>query len=91
MQIDKPRLLVGLGLALSLGAQAAPAPWHLWRSLVDGREHCAQTSPGPGWVYARGPYRDLRCSEPLDAERTPPRNLPRFEPDQTSAPPAGRR
>ena len=91
MLIEKRRLLVGLGLVLTLSTQAAPAPWHVWRSLIDGREHCAQASPGPGWTYARGPYRDLRCSEPLEARLPPPRNLHRLEPDQTSTPPAGRR
>lgn len=41
-------LLVLAVLACS-AAWAAPAPWHYWRSKVDGRRICAQTSPGPGW------------------------------------------
>lgn len=59
------RLLATLCLGLAATApHAAPAPWYLWRSLVDGRSHCAQSSPGPGWERERGPYRDLHCSRP---------------------------
>ncbi len=40
-----------LGGMLALGvALAAPAPWYYWRSQVDGRRVCAQTSPGAGWA-----------------------------------------
>lgn len=42
-----PHLLVASLLAAS--AQAGPAPWYYWRSLVDGTRVCAQASPGPGW------------------------------------------
>ena len=48
-------------LGMSLATFAAPAPWHVWRSRIDGREVCAQTTLGPGWEWARGPFRDSRC------------------------------
>ena len=57
-------LLVGGLLLLALPALAQPAPWHKWRSKNNGVEVCAQTRPGPGWVHARGPYRDLNCTQP---------------------------
>ncbi|MCV6341178.1 hypothetical protein OFL47_32415 [Pseudomonas aeruginosa] len=47
------------------GAQAAPAPFYKWQSKLDGQVACMQTSPGDGWVRLDGPYRDLRCREPL--------------------------
>lgn len=59
------RLLLLGTLLLSLGAAAAPAPWYLWRGKVDGATYCAQTSPGPGWERVRGPFRDLRCTQPF--------------------------
>lgn len=51
-------------LLLTASADAAPAPWQVWRSKLDGREFCAQTSPGPGWTYERGPFADLHCRQP---------------------------
>mgnify|MGYP001313691688 FL=1 len=42
---------------------AAPAPWYLWRSKLDGQVFCAQTLPGAGWARAGGPYRDARCEK----------------------------
>ncbi len=71
-------LLLGTAVAL-----AAPAPWHVWRSRIDGVEHCAQTSPGPGWAHVRGPYRDLRCSVPVRRRGTEPASpRPSVDPDQ---------
>ncbi|WP_129446069.1 hypothetical protein [Pseudomonas aeruginosa] len=60
-------LLVGVVLAgfSGLAAQAAPAPFYKWQSKLDGQVACRQTSPGDGWVRLDGPYRDLRCREPL--------------------------
>lgn len=60
-------LLVGVVLAgfSGLAAQAAPAPFYKWQSKLDGQVACMQTSPGDGWVRLDGPYRDLRCREPL--------------------------
>lgn len=43
-------------------ALAAPAPWYVWRSKLNGGEVCAQTSPGAGWERSRGPFRDARCT-----------------------------
>ncbi|THF62652.1 hypothetical protein [Pseudothauera rhizosphaerae] len=51
-------------------ADAAPAPWYLWRSKVDGKLHCAQASPGPGWERERGPFRDIRCEKPFVGPRS---------------------
>ncbi len=51
-------------LAVSLYGSAAPAPWHKWRSKLNGAEACAQSSPGDGWQKAGGPYKDARCSIP---------------------------
>jgi hypothetical protein len=45
-------------------AQARPASWHWWSSKVDGARICMQTSPGEGWQYSKGPYRDARCRIP---------------------------
>ena len=45
----------------SAGLLAAPAPWFKWRSKIDGKQFCAQTSLGHGWEKASGPYRDSRC------------------------------
>ena len=43
---------------------AAPAPWFMWRSKLDGKAFCAQTLPGDGWEKAGGPYQDARCQRP---------------------------
>ncbi|RJF99312.1 hypothetical protein [Noviherbaspirillum saxi] len=45
-------------------AHAALAAWHIWRSLTDGGETCAQNSPGAGWERVAGPYKDARCTIP---------------------------
>ena len=54
-----------VGCALSLlvsAAQAAPAPWYYWRSMVDGTRACAQTSPGPGWERDSAAYDGPGCA-----------------------------
>jgi hypothetical protein len=56
-----------LVLACAL-AQAGPAPWFKWRSKVDGALVCAQTSLGPGWEKAAGPYRDSHCEKLIIAK-----------------------
>ncbi|MGE5336999.1 MAG: hypothetical protein ACM3PU_04170 [Gemmatimonadota bacterium] len=53
-----------LAAALSAAVLAQPAPWYKWRSKVDGKEACAQTSPGAGWERAAGPFKDARCEAP---------------------------
>lgn len=53
-----------LGLVFSLTAIAAPAPWYLWQSKVDGATFCAQTAPGEGWERIAGPFRDAGCRRP---------------------------
>ncbi|ENO90568.1 hypothetical protein C666_00040 [Thauera linaloolentis 47Lol = DSM 12138] len=63
------RGLFALAMLLAASAGAAPAPWHVWRSKLDGREFCAQTSPGPGWEPVRGPFSDPHCSKRAQAAR----------------------
>jgi hypothetical protein len=64
-------------------AAAAPAAYQLWQSSADGQRFCAQVQPGPGWTRLRGPYRDLKCRQPLPARSTPAAAPPpAFEPDQ---------
>lgn len=41
--------------------QAAPAPWYYWRSTVDGKRVCAQTSPGHGWERDSAAYEGPGC------------------------------
>ncbi len=77
------RLSVCAALCLSgatlpaLCAFAAPAPWHQWSSRIDGSLTCAQTTPGPGWDHARGPFKDAGCRERL----RPPREAATERPD----------
>jgi hypothetical protein len=47
---------------------AAPAPWFKWRSKVNGKQFCAQTSLGGGWEKASGPYRDSHCEKLIVAK-----------------------
>ena len=58
------RGVIGVLLCLWLGAVAAPAPWYLWKSRVDGKAFCFQASPGEGWERVDGPFRDARCETP---------------------------
>lgn len=53
-----------LATAFCSSLLAAPAPWHKWRSKLNGIEACAQTSPGAGWEKLDGAYKDARCSHP---------------------------
>jgi hypothetical protein len=57
------RALLALLFTVTSIALAGPAPWYLWRSKVDGRMVCAQTSLGPGWERALGPFSDSRCAK----------------------------
>lgn len=58
-------IFLGLLCTCATVATAAMAPWYTWRSQIDNAVHCAQTSPGFGWVRDGGPYRDARCLLPL--------------------------
>lgn len=61
-------------LAAATFALAAPAPWHWWKSRLDGRLYCAQTSPGSGWVRVDGPFDNAQCRKHDDGKaRTVPR------------------
>lgn len=58
------RLLAATLLAcLCAAALAGPAPWYTWRSKVDGKQFCAQTSLGHGWEKAAGPFKDSHCTK----------------------------
>lgn len=82
-------LLAGLLMAGLLPAHAAPAPWHQWSSHLDGARVCAQASPGAGWDYATGPFRDPHCriAAPDRGERPPVHRA--AEPSAKAAPAAG--
>lgn len=56
------------GLLWCAAAGAAPAPWFSWRSKVDGKLVCAQTSLGPGWEKAAGPFKDSHCGKSIVAK-----------------------
>jgi hypothetical protein len=47
---------------------AAPAPWFKWRSKIDGKQFCVQTSLGHGWGKASGPYQDSHCEKLIAAK-----------------------
>ena len=65
LPVRMTRLGVGLVLAIAtLQVIAAPAPWFMWKSKVDGKIFCAQTSPGEGWKRVGGPFKDARCERP---------------------------
>ncbi len=62
------KTLSQLGIAallacFSVAVLAGPAPWYKWRSKVDGKQFCAQTSLGPGWEKASGPFKDSHCTK----------------------------
>lgn len=63
------KTLIGWGTAIAMTvvaatAMAQPAPWHKWQSKVNGKIVCEQTSPGDGWRWVSGPYKDSRCTKP---------------------------
>lgn len=60
-----------IGALLACGCAAlaaAPAPWFKWRSKLDGKQFCAQTSLGKGWEKASGPYQDSHCEKLIIAK-----------------------
>jgi hypothetical protein len=62
------RILPALGILTLLAcwcaaALAGPAPWFQWRSKINGKQFCAQTSLGPGWEKASGPFKDSHCTK----------------------------
>lgn len=60
----RPLLLLSTLLAC-LSAFAAPMPFYLWQSRLDGHLICHQTSPGEGWSRLSGPFSDAGCRQPL--------------------------
>ncbi|MBC7684294.1 MAG: hypothetical protein H7176_03580 [Bdellovibrionales bacterium] len=64
-----PLFVIGATLAwVGLAASAGPAPWFTWRSKADGKQFCAQTSLGPGWDKAAGPFKDSHCTKLLNTQ-----------------------
>ncbi|ABE49901.1 conserved hypothetical protein [Methylobacillus flagellatus KT] len=59
--MESARKWILLALLWSTPLAAAPAPWYLWQSKLDGQLVCLQTSPGPGWTLAKGPFKDNDC------------------------------
>lgn len=57
-------IAAGILLLALTSSFAQPAPWYNWKSKLNGRIFCAQTSPGEGWVKDSGPYKDARCEKP---------------------------
>jgi hypothetical protein len=67
----KPLLTIGIGVLLAGACGvliAAPAPWFKWRSKIDGKQFCHQTSLGHGWEKASGPYQDSHCEKLIAAK-----------------------
>ncbi|MGF6692620.1 hypothetical protein M2318_002692 [Metapseudomonas resinovorans] len=56
--------LLTLLFALAAPSHAAPAPFFIWQSKLDGALTCAQTTPGEGWLRLGGPFRDAGCRVP---------------------------
>lgn len=55
--------MVALLLIIHTASWAAPAAWYQWRSKLNGELVCRQTSPGPGWEQAMGPYKGPHCEQ----------------------------
>lgn len=64
-----PCLWAVLLAALQPTVQAAPAPWYLWRSQLDGALTCQQFSPGQAWSRYDGPFADLACQKRMDVKK----------------------
>ncbi len=63
MKIAKLLVLIG-ACTVIVAAIAQPAPWYKWKSKLNGKITCTQTSPGSGWEKDSGPYKDARCEKP---------------------------
>lgn len=76
--VKLPMRLVVLAFLLPLLADAAPAPYYLWQSKLDGTVICRQSSPGQGWERLDGrAFRDLNCTLPA-ARVERPTGVPGF-------------
>jgi hypothetical protein len=51
-------------LSVTTATYAQSAPYYWWKSKIDGKRYCLQTSPGDGWARDSGPFKDARCSTP---------------------------
>lgn len=60
----RPLLLLST-LFACLAAEAAPMPFYLWQSRLNGHLTCSQTAPGDGWSRLSGPFSDAGCRQPL--------------------------
>jgi hypothetical protein len=63
MTYRSPLLSILLLTAMASQSIAAPAAFYQWRSKIDGQVICSQTSLGPGWERAAGPFRDSHCGK----------------------------
>jgi hypothetical protein len=61
----KKFLVATLLFLCAASALAQPAPWYKWKSKLNGKEICTQTSPGDGWERSDGPFKDGRCEKRL--------------------------
>lgn len=85
----KAKLAVLATLSLFAAAAAAEsAPWHLWKSRLDGKTFCAQTSPGEGWEKNEGAFSNARCrrlqSRPAGIDGEENSTAKRFAPESQS-------
>ncbi|MBR0566632.1 hypothetical protein J5J83_10950 [Azoarcus sp. L1K30] len=80
MRHPLPILLLLATANLAIGA---PAPWYRWESRIDGRQVCAQASPGAGWRQLPRAYVDLNCRHPARTDQPSPPAA--FEPGQPDA------
>lgn len=65
MRMRSSRLLPLALAVIAAPLCAAPAPYYLWMSQLDGTRVCSQISLGPGWERVGGPFQDSRCRKPL--------------------------
>jgi len=65
----KPCLGAALLAVLQMPVPAAPAPWYLWRSQLDGALSCQQFSPGQAWSLYDGPFADLACEKRVSVKK----------------------
>lgn len=62
MPIPKPSIALAL-LLVTAAAFAQAAPWYQWKSKLNGKITCQQTTPGEGWERVGGPFKS-DCKTP---------------------------
>lgn len=66
------------GLLLASTAPAAPAPWYLWRSRLNGETVCAKVLAG-AWDKVAGPFTDSRCEQLVRGQAVPAGSTLKFQ------------